>query len=480
MSPVRRMVPQHRRTGALLLGNLLLQRLQNIPADATRTMKHHFTHQHRQYRLFKRSAEPGASWYLYFEERGSRILRSSGHAGKAEAVKWAKTFLDARRDDNAAVLAHLLARPGVVEYSTVGKVLDWFEVSPAVAVKPATRRGYLNCARLILRKTHPAGTDVDKLSAGVWSKDLVLRWNEVITTEAAAAGTEEEASRIKRSANSMLVQAKSIFSLLTREQMLRAGLLLPDLTPFVSGAKVFRFKKCDKTDWRPPSDEVIAATLKAWRALLVAQASQPAGEPGIPARCSERGAGMLPEPAGTDADATENRNTYAAIWLALSTGMRLGEIAQARWDWLTTADGAPLLLGKADVKNRTGELRIRPIDPFWSEGLEKLKAESRKQKAEMVGAILVGHQTETGEAVFRRVAELMRAAGWRTTKAIHALRALSGSWVASKFGVFEAQQWLRHASVMTTEKSYTVLLRDKTFKPMPIEWAKAQNLPVTH
>lgn len=398
-------------------------------------MTHHFLHPAkigRRYRLTKRSAAPGASWYLTFEDRGERIIKSTGYPDTAGAVRWARDYLDARRDDNAAALSALLQRPGTVECSTLGDVLTWYEVH-AHHVSPTTRAGYLNCLRLVIR-TATAETAIEKLPASVLNKDLVIGWQNAKQGEANAAADQETASRIKRSANSILNQAKSVFSLLTVENMRRAGLRLPDLEPFLTAAKTFRFAKCSKDDYRPPTDAVIAATLAAWRAVK-----------------------------GTDP------NLYRAIWLALSCGLRAAEISQARWEWITVQDGAPLLLATGgQFKDGTGTLRVRPIDPFWSEGLAGCTGNGAWQFE--AGPILGGTDTETRTDVFRRVSILMRTAGWRTQKAAHALRALSGSWVAAKWGIYTAQQWLRHSSVMVTETHYSVLLKDNTFKPLPVEW----------
>lgn len=397
-------------------------------------MIHYFLHPAkvgRRYRLTKRSAAPGASWYLAFEDRGERVIKSTGYPDTAGAIRWAKDYLDARRDQNTAALGALLQHPGTVECSTVGEVLTWYEVH-AHHVSSATRRNYLNCLRLVLR-TATGEESIDQLPATVFGKDLVLGWHHAKQGESNAAASQEDASRIKRSANSILNQARSVFSLLTVEQLRRAGLRLPDLEPFLTACKTFRFKSCSKEDYRPPTDAVIAATLAAWRAS-----------------------------AATD------HNLYNAIWLALSCGLRASEIQQVRWEWITVQDGAPLLLATAGTfKDGTGTLRVRPIDPFWNEGLANLQPATPV----LSGPILAGTATELNTDVWRRVSALMRTAGWRTQKAAHALRALSGSWVAARWGIYTAQQWLRHSSVMVTETNYSVLLKDDTFKPTPVEWA---------
>jgi integrase len=68
----------------------------------------------------------------------------------------------------------------------------------------------------------------------------------------------------------------------------------------------------------------------------------------------------------------------------------------------------------------------------------------------------------------------LRKLGWETRKTNHALRAYSGSQVAIKYGIYDAQAWLRHSTVKVTEDSYSQYVKD--FKPanlddIPARWA---------
>ncbi len=399
----------------------------------------HFTHGGRRYRLAARTTEPGASLYLCFEDRGERIIKSTGCPDRAGAIRWARAFLDARRDDNQAALDHLLVRGTATPHtSTVGELLNWFTPATNLGISDHSRRAYAHCLRNVLRGAGHAEPDPLPLARACTS-ETVHAYLEHIEAAAAEADAQDDAARIRRSAASILNQAKAVFSLLTTESARRAGVVLPELTEFLRHIVIARkrlLKGSGKVDFRPPDDTVIAATLAAWRALDVTNADQ--------------------------------RNAYVMIWLALSCGLRISEIGQARWEWVTQRDGVPLLQGSAFVKNRTGELRVRPIDPFWNEGLARFLTLNPQPSTPFL-------TTQTPEPAARTVSDLMRSAGWRTQKAAHALRALSGSWVAAQWGIFTAQGWLRHASVTTTERSYTVLLRDQTFKPMPVTWAG--NLP---
>lgn len=406
----------------------------------------HITHNHRRYRLFKRSEEAGASFYLYFEERGERVLRSTGCADKAGATKWARSFIEARQQANSAAIDRLLARPGTVPTSTVDEFLNWFEVSPKIAVAEKSRTGYANCFRLVLRKADHADSGRLHL-ADVLTKNTVLDYLGAVTEEARAAEDQATAARVRRSAASILNQAKSVFSLLTVEHAQRHGLMLPPLNDFLHAVKIARkelAKGSGKDDFQPPDDAVIAATLAAWRALML----------GDPTR-------SIPLP---DRGGEGSRNAYAVIWLALSCGLRLAEIGQADWSWIIKKNGGPFLSANgATVKNGTGVLEVTPIDPFWSEGLATLGCLKS-------GPIITGGPTALEDAA-RAVSDLMTRAGWRTQKKAHALRALAGCYVCMKFGAWAAKEFLRHASITTTEANYLSLLEKKQFQPYPIEWA---------
>jgi hypothetical protein len=64
-------------------------------------------------------------------------------------------------------------------------------------------------------------------------------------------------------------------------------------------------------------------------------------------------------------------------------------------------------------------------------------------------------------------------------KTNHALRAYAGSQVAMKYGIYEAQMWLRHSTVKVTEQNYSHFVNK--FKPadleqLPTRWAVIADL----
>lgn len=388
-------------------------------------MTHTFTHRGRRRTIFTRAPHPGASFYLHVQRRGRRLLRSLDTPLKSAAVAKAKLILDALDTNQLAAARALMNRPTDGACATVGQVLDW-ALTAALDVNEHTRSNYVLCTRNLLRQATGV-TDPDTLSTGLLTAETVRAFYRAVTTRAQAAGDQETGNRVRRTANSIANQVRCLFSPRNRADLRDAGLALPDLTGFYEELKVRRFRGVEKRDWRAPDDAVIAATLTAWRQLATLD---------------------------WDADPLA-RNTYLAIWLELSCGLRAGEVAQIHWEWFRRMDGVIWLSNRAEVKSGEGYLHLLPLDPHFTEGWLLLIDKLPEPRS---GPVLVGNDTERRTDVFRRVGALLRFAGWQTQKTNHALRALSGAWCVRARGIYGAQQFLRHRSVVTTERHYSYLL----------------------
>ena len=78
---------------------------------------------------------------------------------------------------------------------------------------------------------------------------------------------------------------------------------------------------------------------------------------------------------------SKNPYLYAIVLLAMSTGMRRGEIMNLRWDQVNTARGIIKLLPE-DVKNRTG--RAEPLAGPALEEMRRLKGAKTRQLGRLV------------------------------------------------------------------------------------------------
>lgn len=403
---------------------------------------HHFLWQGREYRLFKRDPDRAAPWYFQIKKAGKRTVSSLKTPVVSVAIGKAKALLEAsQRGQLAQVRAILNPRETKSTYCTVGQVLDEFDKS-VLDIGEKHRTGIRSAVSVVLR-TATGAADIKALSTWILNADTARRYFEACLVKAQEQESQEQSARVKRSSNSTWCQAACLFTPKLLAKYQRAGLVLPDLAPFLAVFEQEKFTKCTAT-YNPPSDDIIRATLRAWCKL-------------VPAVGPYR---------------VEDRNMFLAVGLELACGLRRNEAAQVTWSMFTRRHGFPLLEGTMTVKNQTGRLSVQPIDPFWSILQKRIKREG--WRAGDQDLVLVGGKTELAEDVWRDVGTWMRALGWRTEKTNHALRAFAGCQVAMKYDTYRAQIWLRHRSVTTTQSDYGHFIKSAVFTPdkVRIRWAK--------
>ena len=269
---------------------------------------------------------------------------------------------------------------------------------------------------------------------------LIRHWFETVTTAVLAEPDQQKSSSLKRSANSRWAQARSIFTPKCLEHYRDKGIYHETMEAFVRAGDLAAFTRIPKIAYNPPSESIITATLAAWEQLA-----------------------LNPQPS--------SRDLFLAIGHELAFGLRIGELEQARWNWHTERNGYPVLDATANVKNGTGRLRVRALDPWFT---------SMKRHATANGwwpdltlnpqpstLIIEGTATYRTDDLYRAVSAWLRSHGWETKKTNHALRAYTGSQVAMKYGIYDAQMWLRHSTVKVTEQNYAHFVDD--FKPADLE-----------
>jgi integrase len=229
------------------------------------------------------------------------------------------------------------------------------------------------------------------------------------------ANAEPEARRLQlyRSAISTLRQARSVFSVDACEYYSQAA-KLPVPAEIAAFRQAPTWRGCRKEEYTPPTDDIIAATFTA-----------------------------LDDLERTDP------NVFKAAWLALGFGLRKGELELARNGWCVLLDGNPYVAGNELAKNHRFP-RVRAQLGAWP----RLQPHIEGQPP---GAfILAGSVTERTDYVFRRLSSLMRSVGWKTQHHLHELRAWAGCQVALKSPkhLYDAQTFLRHANITTTENAY--------------------------
>lgn len=261
---------------------------------------------------------------------------------------------------------------------------------------------------------------------------------------------QEASASMKRSANSRWAQARSLFTdrCLAHYEDLALINGPAALGAFVKAGNLASFNRIPKQNYNPPTEAIIAQTLSDWEKL-------------------------------------EDRDMFLAIGHELAFGLRLAEIAQAQWNWHSQRNDYPVLDGRATVKGGGGLIQVRALDPYYSTMMrigkkndwlpktsDSLSAAGEGQGE--VALIIGGTATYRTDGLFRAISDWLRTHGWETQKTNHALRAYAGSQVAMRYGIYEAQMFLRHSTVKVTEQNYSHFV--SKFKPsdlntMPARWA---------
>jgi len=266
-----------------------------------------------------------------------------------------------------------------------------------------------------------------------------------VNKKALAEPDQATAASMRRTANAVWRKAKSLFTPKCLEHYRQLDLFHPCMIEFVNAGEAAKFtgRSVPKVAYNPPTDAIIAKTLKAWDEL-----------------------------------ADTNRDLYLAIGHELSFGLRISEVAQVQWDWHQVRNGYPVLDSSAHVKDGSGLLQVRALDPFFSQMMATV--ERNKWRGEPEDFIIPGSNAYRTDGLFRAATNWLRTLGWKTHKTNHALRAYTGGLIAMRYSIYEAQMFLRHSSVKVTESNYAHFIQK--FKPADIEsiparWAVADATP---
>lgn len=318
--------------------------------------------------------------------------------------------------------------------ATLEEIYQAYKVGPSEAAATA-RRVNTNALKAI------AGSAV---SLRDLTPALARQFFQTVSTKAATVADQSAAASLKRSANSRWTQAASLFTDKCLQHYRDQGLLddntLVAITDFLKAGKAARFdKKKLKVVYRPPSDTIITKTLDAWLQL-------------------------------------EDRDLFLVIGHCLAFGLRKGEMIQATWTWHTTRNGYPAIDSEATVKNGTGLVQVRALDPFYTAMMNRVTEKQWRAQGDAGLIVASGTDTYRHEDIYNSVSSWLRALGWETQKTNHALRAYAGSQIAMRYGIWDASTWLRHSSVEVTQGHYTYFIKtfpiaDKT--TIAAHWAVA-------
>jgi len=374
--------------------------------------------------IFKRTRDGREMphWYCKIVWQGRQILRCTRYTNRPDAERFERALLRALATDRERAISDSTLRqeaPAV----TLGHILDAFDQAPGDWT-PHTKRGYIGGLRTLVETA--LGTDVPwrSRSVAVLTGELVYQFRQAVHRAAAGQG-DARLAQLSRSANTALRSARALFSGSLAEYYRRdCSITLPDLSEFRSAPG---FKDVAKGDYRQPDDALLARTM-----------------------------------ADLEATRDTHPDRYAAVWLAIGFGLRKSEAAAVKAGWFIRLNGRvhlelravvqPGTPGQTSGATKNGEVapRIPVANGAWAH-LEPIVA--ARQPEQMILAP-DGTDTYRADDLFDEISNWLRGLGWDTDKAFHEFRALAGCRVAMRDGLLVARDWLRHASVTTTERHY--------------------------
>lgn len=243
--------------------------------------------------------------------------------------------------------------------------------------------------------------------ARMWQQEMVRRYQEKYLPK-----DVEGFERSKRSCNSSLAQAQSVFSRRMISRYEDAGLVMPPSVREFAGVLGL-----DAAPPAPPkmlSDEVVAKILETLPALKIAQ-------PGV----------------------------WATVILMYHGGLRNSEAEKARWSWVTTVGDTVLLavVTSGDFMPK-GTERMVALDKAVVEDLATVRIDEFIVPAK--------NKTERKQSCARWVNDYLSSCGVEKLhgKVSYRLRSHAVSTVILRNGIDAAQEFAGHAQRSTTMRHY--------------------------
>ena len=258
---------------------------------------------------------------------------------------------------------------------------------------------------------------VEETPLSVITPEAVQAWRLAFVSRAGGDGAKARVARI--SCNSIIRQARSLFA--PKVVKFLGSLRLPQPLPF-AGVEFF-----------PRESMRYVSRINA--GALLRQARQ--------------------ELADEDPDA------FLAILLALTAGLRRGEIDRLLWRNVDL-DGGRIIVdssehgrlktpeshGVVDIDRVTAEI----LRGFWARASGPFVLEARKAVA--CEPSCEGKTRYRCASAFERVNRWLRAYGITGHKPLHTLRKEAGSLVVTRDGIFAASSFLRHRDIAVTAAHY--------------------------
>jgi integrase len=353
---------------------------------------------------------PGGPYYIRFEppsnsRRYARVIHRSLRTNVIAAAKArAKLIIEPILNGQWETAEKLKSTSA---YATIEQILERYKA--AAEDRAGTVRNNSSALRLIIRTVHSGNPD--NQGSSVLTAGLIREFERI---RMAGAKTEPDRRRARASIRSYVVQAKSVVA--PRKMRFYEDLNLPDLTSFRNE----RVEMPKRTKPRALDVGVIAAINAA-----------------------------APELAAIDPA------VYVAFLLFSRLGLRNIEIRNARWSWIQN--------GRIGIIERPEE----NFYPKGSEGWVPIAPDVLKELLQFrhlsTDDYLVPGRTATErkDAVDRKHSTWIGRWIKDRSKTSYELRRYAGSLVYNATrDILKVRDFLRHASVETTQQWYAYLLED--------------------
>jgi integrase len=353
---------------------------------------------------------PGGPYYIRFEppsNQGKRIRvvhRSLRTNVIAAAKARAKLIIEPILNGQWEIAEKLKSKSG---YATIGDIIERYQSQ--AEDRPRTIRNNISAFRMLVRVVH--GGDPDSKSSSVLTDELIRQFERVRMDD---AKTDPARRRARASIRSYVVQGRSLVA--PRKMRFYENINLPDLSSFRNE----RVEMPKRSKPRALDMGVIAAI----------NAAAPKLESTDPA-------------------------VYVAFLMFSRLGLRNVEIRNARWSWIEN--------GRIGIIERPEENFYPKGSDGWVPIAPDVLKELMKFRHVSTNDYIVPGITETDrkEAVDRRHSTWVGQWIKDRSKTSYELRRYAGSLIYNATrDILKVRDFLRHASVETTQQWYAYLLED--------------------
>lgn len=325
--------------------------------------------------------------------------------------------------------------------ATIGEVCARFESATDLQLNPKTTADYVWALKHLIKRARPGTVNVENLPCTILDAGLVREFQKQCLA-AVPAGERLMADTAAVSANSILRQARSVFSRRALKRNVYEGLVLPKLDGFLTAPMLNTLKR---DTYVKPDEELLKRVWKG--AYMLRDGVALVGKTDPPSR--ERYGGQ----GGTELHGPPWKRPvlWVIFWLASQTGLRKNELMCMRARWFQGQAGpAPTIrtMFEADFVPKGKRERLVPIAPGVAEEWLRV-AKENGWSTDPEAHVLPGGRWQKDE-MFKEFGAWMKEQGWTRRQKAHELRKIFASDLTEAGDPYDTQQALGHQDIKTT------------------------------